>query len=85
MQGDEGGVVNVLEPHPNLPILATSGLDNNIKIWGPTGDGELDQKKLKTVSDKSCSCFLYVTLYQYGDESENSTNQDTDQWCNHGG
>lgn len=46
MEGDDGGVINVLEPHPNLPILATSGLDSNIKIWGPSGDGELDKKKL---------------------------------------
>ena len=34
--GDEGGVVNVLEPHPHDPILATAGLDHNIKIWTPT-------------------------------------------------
>ena len=33
--GDEGGVVNVLEPHPNLPVLATSGLDDDVKIWQP--------------------------------------------------
>lgn len=30
--------VNCLEPHPNAPILATSGLDYNIKIWTPSGD-----------------------------------------------
>ena len=24
MRGDETGIVNVLEPHPNLPVLATS-------------------------------------------------------------
>lgn len=24
MRGDEAGIVNVLEPHPNLPVLATS-------------------------------------------------------------
>lgn len=33
--GDMGGVVNVLEPHPNLPVLATSGLDDDVKIWQP--------------------------------------------------
>nr|XP_039257390.1 DDB1- and CUL4-associated factor 8-like [Styela clava] len=47
MQGDDGGVVNVLEPHPNLPILATSGLDKNIKIWSPMGDGSFNDEKLK--------------------------------------
>ncbi|CAL4121687.1 unnamed protein product, partial [Meganyctiphanes norvegica] len=36
VQGDENGVVNVLEPHPNIPVLATSGLDDDVKIWIPT-------------------------------------------------
>lgn len=38
LKGDESGVVNVLEPHPNFPILATSGLDSDIKIWSPTNE-----------------------------------------------
>ena len=38
LKGDERGIVNVLEPHPNFPILATSGLDNDVKIWSPTAD-----------------------------------------------
>ena len=33
VKGDVEGVVNCLEPHPNLPTLATSGLDNQVKIW----------------------------------------------------
>ena len=33
MYGDEAGVVNVLEPHPSLPVLATSGLDDEVKLW----------------------------------------------------
>ena len=36
MPGDDNGVVNVLEPHPSLPVLATSGLDDEVKIWLPT-------------------------------------------------
>ena len=35
VHGDQGGVVNVLEPHPSLPVLATSGLDDDVKIWRP--------------------------------------------------
>ncbi|XP_037930932.1 DDB1- and CUL4-associated factor 8 [Teleopsis dalmanni] len=34
--GDDLGVVNCLEPHPCTPVLATSGLDSNIKIWTPS-------------------------------------------------
>ena len=32
MPGDDNGVVNVLEPHPSLPILATSGLDDEVRF-----------------------------------------------------
>ncbi|XP_008463887.2 uncharacterized protein LOC103501905 isoform X2 [Cucumis melo] len=34
MLGDHD-VVNHIEPHPHLPILATCGIENNIKIWTP--------------------------------------------------
>ncbi|XP_037072763.1 DDB1- and CUL4-associated factor 8-like [Pollicipes pollicipes] len=37
--GDENGVVNCLEPHPFIPVLATSGLDDDVKIWVPSRDG----------------------------------------------
>jgi len=33
--GDQNGVVNCLEPHPSIPVLATSGLDDDVKIWSP--------------------------------------------------
>lgn len=33
--GDRKGVVNCLEPHPKFPILATSGIDHDVKIWSP--------------------------------------------------
>lgn len=28
-------VVNCLQPHPTLPILATSGIDHDVKLWSP--------------------------------------------------
>ncbi|ODN01395.1 DDB1- and CUL4-associated factor 8 [Orchesella cincta] len=37
-RGDENGVVNCLEPHPGAPILATSGLDDDVKIWIPSNE-----------------------------------------------
>ncbi|KAI5744653.1 hypothetical protein M8J76_004129 [Diaphorina citri] len=36
MRGDDDGVVNCIEPHPDIPVIATSGLDNNVKIWVPS-------------------------------------------------
>lgn len=34
MQADQH-VVNCLQPHPELPYLASSGIDYDIKIWAP--------------------------------------------------
>lgn len=47
MHGDDGGVVNCLEPHPSAPILATSGLDHDIKIWMPTAQEPANIEKHK--------------------------------------
>lgn len=41
MKGDNK-VVNCLEPHPFATVLATSGLDDTIKIWAPISDRILD-------------------------------------------
>ncbi|GAB6027403.1 DDB1- and CUL4-associated factor 8 [Chamberlinius hualienensis] len=49
MPGDEGGVVNCLEPHPHSPILATSGLDDDIKIWVPSCEKPPKLKGLRSV------------------------------------
>lgn len=45
--GDEGGVVNCLEPHPTSPFLATSGLDDDIKIWVPSCEHPPDLSSIK--------------------------------------
>ena len=31
-------MVNCLEPHPTATLLATSGIDSDIKLWTPTAD-----------------------------------------------
>lgn len=38
MHADERGVVNCVESHPSFPIVATSGLDHDIKIWVPSNE-----------------------------------------------
>ncbi|XP_011303240.1 DDB1- and CUL4-associated factor 8 [Fopius arisanus] len=45
--GDEQGVVNRLESHPNVPILATSGLDHDVKIWIPSCEQAPQMNKLE--------------------------------------
>ncbi|KFM65830.1 DDB1- and CUL4-associated factor 8, partial [Stegodyphus mimosarum] len=47
MYGDEGGVVNCLEPNPNMPVLASSGLDDDIKIWVPSCEEMPNMKGLR--------------------------------------
>jgi DDB1- and CUL4-associated factor 8 len=48
LRGDENGIVNVLEAHPIYPILATSGLDKDVKIWVPSNENfELNRESLK--------------------------------------
>lgn len=38
LHGDEIGAVNCLSQHPHLPIIATSGLESEAKVWAPIGD-----------------------------------------------
>lgn len=38
--GDEQ-VVNCLEPHPYATVLATSGIDKDVKIWAPTAESRV--------------------------------------------
>lgn len=53
MEGDDCGVINVLEPHPFAPILATSGLDHDVKIWAPTLDEPTVLPNLKKTTKKN--------------------------------
>ena len=44
--------VNCLEPHPHIPILATSGLDHDVKIFSPSADVPTKLAGLDDVSKK---------------------------------
>ena len=50
--------MNVLEPHPSLPILATSGLDDDVKIWMPTSNKETSKEDIEKVSILSIAVHL---------------------------
>ena len=41
--------VNCLEPHPHTPVLATSGLDHDVKIFSPTASTPTDLSGLEEV------------------------------------
>lgn len=47
-------VVNCLQPHPYLPMLATSGIDYDVKLWAPINDEpSFDEKFAEDVSSRS--------------------------------
>lgn len=58
---DEAGVVNCLEPHPEFPMMASSGLDHDIKIWVPSNESEptfegLEKKVRRNLRNKNNAC-----------------------------
>ena len=43
-------VVNCVRPHPFDPVLATSGIDYNVKLWAPLGEEPVfDQEEVDKV------------------------------------
>ncbi|PWN18649.1 WD40 repeat-like protein [Microstroma glucosiphilum] len=54
-EGD-GSVVNVVVPHPTLPVLAVSGIDDTVKLFGPVSRytaGQSSEKGSKDLRDMS--------------------------------
>ncbi|XP_017842470.2 DDB1- and CUL4-associated factor 8 isoform X1 [Drosophila busckii] len=50
IKGDTG-VVNCLEQHPSMPVLASSGLEHNVKIWTPCGSAEAAETRAKDLKE----------------------------------
>jgi WD repeat-containing protein 42A len=50
----DGQVVNCLEPHPNITVLATSGMDSTAKVWAPIAE---DSVPLPADAEKVISSF----------------------------
>lgn len=47
-------VVNCLQPHPTLPILATSGIDYDVKLWAPLcEESRFDEAKAKEITQRN--------------------------------
>lgn len=61
-------VVNCLQPHPYLPMLATSGIDYDVKLWAPINkEPSFDEKFAEDVSSSfdlsSNFNYMYIQLY----------------------
>nr|XP_044996420.1 DDB1- and CUL4-associated factor 8-like [Jaculus jaculus] len=59
LEADEGGTINSIDPHPNLPVMASSGLDHEVKIWAPTAEAPT---KLAGIRD-----FLQINRWKQDD------------------
>lgn len=47
-------VVNCLQPHPTLPVLATSGIDYDVKLWAPLcEESRFDEAKAKEITQRN--------------------------------
>lgn len=71
LKGDQA-VVNCLEPHPYATILATSGIEDTVKIWAPLSDSILE---LPEDAQKVSFHFLYLgVLYSLASVNVTCTN-----------
>nr|XP_044996454.1 DDB1- and CUL4-associated factor 8-like [Jaculus jaculus] len=49
LQADEGGIVHSIETHPNLPVIASCDLEDEVKIWVPTARAPTELPGMKDV------------------------------------
>lgn len=62
LQADQH-VVNCLQPHPTLPLLASSGIDHDVKLWAPIlEESSFDSKIAEDVSNQLLSIFIFQLL-----------------------
>jgi len=60
-------VVNCVQPHPFDPMLATSGIDYDIKLWAPLSETSLFNQEYK--EEVSTSKFNLQFLFKLGEVS----------------
>ncbi|XP_049622833.1 DDB1- and CUL4-associated factor 8-like [Suncus etruscus] len=51
--GDQRFIINCVEPHPHLPVIASCGLDVTLKIWGPSSIVTTDPEGTKLLMKKN--------------------------------
>ncbi|KAJ5893274.1 hypothetical protein N7495_004965 [Penicillium taxi] len=66
LKGDSD-VVNVIEGHPNEPMLAVSGIDNTIKIFSPDRRAQDQARRGQDILDPDCPANMFgVTSENFG-------------------
>ncbi|KAJ1692590.1 hypothetical protein LUZ63_009288 [Rhynchospora breviuscula] len=85
MKGDRS-VVNCIEPHPLVPSFATSGIENDVKIWAPQSFEREDSKKEVDMADECANASssedeyssMYFSLTASEDDSLYATEVEDD-------
>lgn len=72
LQADQH-VVNCLQPHPSLPLLATSGIDHDIKLWAPICEEAAFDTKMADDVSKFYHSLLKLNPYLNAVKSEHYT------------
>lgn len=60
--------VNVIENHPTLPLIATSGLDNDVKLWSPNDSPVSDLEKFNLVSRQTLPIIRHLNFKMMKDQ-----------------
>ncbi len=71
----------MLEPHPNLPYLATSGLDDDVKVWIPAATSEAADDPMKSSEKAVAEWNLIEKVRKKIDELLSKTNE-REHFCN---
>lgn len=86
LEADLRGVVNSLVVHPKLPVLASSGLEHNVKVWEPTSKewpqtlkGIKPQICMNALRRKRKSDRRTMRVMLLGDTEGNSSGDDADE------
>ena len=45
-------IVNIVQPHPTQVMLATSGIDDEIRLWEPLGQDVEDERRVTNIWDR---------------------------------
>lgn len=59
-----------MEPHPQLPIICTSGLDWDVKVWVPSNENEPNMPQLENTVRRNYRCRLAERINSASDINE---------------
>eukprot|EP00760_Papus_ankaliazontas_P038335 PhM_4_TR9085/c0_g1_i1/m.92475/K11804/WDR42A; WD repeat-containing protein 42A len=71
LHGD-GDVVNMISPHPHLPVLASCGIENTIKLFAPDYDNTENEEDVEAITHDKIEGLLELNLQQMKRDREST-------------